>query len=289
MATAAKSKRSGKAGADIRPRPFFLAGLLVCLAVSGCAHRVPASLKPSVGDQGAFASSAVGVGSLFWVRTYSYLPGPAGEVDWQLAASSGPVGVFAPADGIETTGAATLARDVEAAIGFLYPQEGALPAPVQQVEVYLVPDKLGVSEQHSSLGTPGRLSVRFYVRNPGTGILLDQRAYVAGTVAHELVHIQRRLSRISLDDTEEPIASLLEACAVLSALGQVSPTFSEIASRSPASDREQEMLSSARAAASLANSLPPTVHAGSEHARDLLASCAVHWEASTDTGVARRP
>lgn len=280
MATAAKSKRSGKAGADIRPHPFFLAGLLACLAVFGCAHRVPASLKPSVGNQGAFASSAVGVGSLFWVRTYSYLPGPAGEVDWQLAAHSGLVRVFAPAGGDESADAKAIARDVEAAIDYLYPQEAASPAPVDHVDVHLVPDKFGVSEQHSSVGRPGSLSVRLYVRDPGTETTMDQRAYVAGTVAHELVHIQRRLSRISLDDTEEPIASLLEACAVLAALGQVSPTFSEIASRSPASGREEEMLSSARAAASVASSLPPTVHAGTEQARDLLASCAETWGGS---------
>ncbi len=264
----------------VRPSQSFLPCLVLCLALSGCAHHVPAALKPSVGDQGAFASSALGMGPWFWVRTYSYLPGPSEKMDWKLAATSGPVRVYAPADGIEADSATTLARDVRAAMDYLYPREAASPVPVNHADVYLVPDGIGLSEQHSSLGRPGSLSVRLYVRHPGTETTLHERAYVVGTAAHELVHIQRRLSRIAVDDAEEPIASLLEACAVLSALGQVSPTFSELASRAPASGREQEMLSSARAAASLAHSLPPTVHAGTEQANDLLTSCAEQWDAS---------
>jgi hypothetical protein len=283
LATAASRKRIGKESAGIRPRFSCLIGGVLCLAVSACAHRIPASLESSVGNEGAFGTTVTGVGPWFWARTYSYLPGPTAGIDWQVAATAGNVTVHAPRGEADADSASVLAADIRAAIGYLYPRDGDA-VPVERFDVHLVPEGYGVSEQHSSMGRSGKLSARFYLRNLGPGNLLKQRAYTAGTVAHELVHVQRRLAGIAVSDDEESIATLLETCSVLVVLDQVSPTFSELAARTPASDREQELVSSARAAAELAFSLPPTVYAGTAQADVLLASCAEHWEASRYRG-----
>lgn len=205
-------------------------------------------------------------------------------MDWRLAASFGRVRVHAPTGGIDADSALMLAEDIQAAMDYLYPR-GDSSFPVERVDVYLVPVDYGANRHHSSVGRRGKLSARFYLRNFGAENLLMQRAYSAGTVAHELVHIQRGLSGVAENDMEEPIAYLLETCSVLTAIGQVSPTFSQMASKSPASKREQELVSSARAAAELALSLPPTVYAGTEHAHALLASCAEHWDTSRLRGI----
>ena len=231
-----------------RPHFRFLLGGLACLAISACAHRIPASLKPSVGSGGAVGTSASAVGKWSWMRIYSYLPGPHRPIDWQTAATFGNVRVHSPPGGIEAQEALRLAKSIQAAMDYLYPTGGA-SLPVELVDVYLVPVDHGVDRQHSSLGRRGKLHARFYLRDYGDGNSSNQRAYSAGTVAHELVHIERSLSDIPGSDAEETIAYLLEACAVLTITGQVSPTFNRMESRSPASKREQELVSSARAAA----------------------------------------
>lgn len=218
------------------------------------------------------------MGNWSWVRTYSFLPGPTREFDWQLAAASGIVTVHAPG-GTDSGSAMAVAEDIQAAIHYLYPP-GDVDLPIDRVNVYLVPPGYGVDEQHMSIGRRGRLSARFYLRHPGAGDPLVRRAYGAGTVAHELVHIQRALSGIDEGDKEESVAYLLEMCSVLTVIGQASPTFSQLASKAPRSKKEQELLTSARAGADLAMSLPPTVYAGTEPGNALLATCAEHWAAS---------
>lgn len=283
LAIATSDNCTGNEGVGFLPRRAFLMGAVLCLVLSACALRVPASIKPSIGNEGAFGTSAVGVGKWSWVRTYSYLPGPTRKMDWQQAAAFGLVKVHATAGGIDADSALMLAEDIQAAIDYLYPRGGA-SVPVERVDVFLVPAGFGADEQHSSMGRRGKLSARFHVRNLGAENLPEQRAYTAGTVAHELVHIQRGLAGIAGNDMEEPIAHLVEVCAVLTVMGQVSPTFSQIASRSPASERERELVSSARAAAGLAHSLPPTVRVGTDPARALLDSCEEHRDASRMRG-----
>jgi hypothetical protein len=197
-------------------------------------------------------------------------------LNWKLAASFGRVDIHIPLVEEIPGGAVALAKEVQASIDYLYPPD-QVASPIGRVELYLVPEGYGASSQHLSIGGRGELSARFYFRKLGALDGLSQITYSAGTVAHELVHIQRRLAGVAVGPEEESIASLIEACALLHINGEFSPTYSSIALNDPSSKREDEVISSARAAADLARSLPATVYAGSDIAQELMDACGKHW------------
>lgn len=198
-------------------RPFIQAVVIVVLlTASGCTTH--SSLRQVIGDQSATNVQVVRLGLFDVIVSRSYIGGgnPM-PTCWQESSTRGLSSIRVACGAHVHPKMATI---INATVDFLEDDLGLTPS-IGRLNVSFVPEGTGVYEVRRSVAKRGGATLHLWSEAKVREVAAVAR--VVRSVAHEMVHVSIGLNGPAIEDeAEERLAYLVEHCAVLNVLSEVS-------------------------------------------------------------------